>query len=82
MDWSQGDAVPLARTPGPPRITCYPLDCPISVQETQALPAVPSKSPQLLHGAILPVWSPLTFSRNLFSLCYSVPYSLNLISFL
>ena len=76
MNWSQEDAVPFARSLGPPCITRYLLDLPVSLQENQAHLTVSSLSPQLLPGAILPVWSTLTFSRNLFRLCYSLPCSL------
>lgn len=36
-DWSQGDAGPFARSLDPPCLACYPLDHPVSLQQTQAL---------------------------------------------
>lgn len=38
MNWSQEDAVPSDRSPGPPRIMGYLWDLPVSLQETQVPP--------------------------------------------
>lgn len=62
--------------PGPPCVTCFLADHPVSRKKLKPS-ALSQPEPQLLHGAILPVWF-----LPIFAPCYSVSYPLSLHSFM